>query len=92
MSQSVRAIAPAIAIVDGAPTTTSLQVAQHFGKQHEDVLKRIRVLTAETPAEFNAGNFAAVEYTDAKGERRPPTASPATASRCWPWASPAKRR
>ncbi|MGL5799389.1 MAG: Rha family transcriptional regulator [Plesiomonas sp.] len=49
-------------------TTTSIDIATIFQKRHDDVLKRIRTLECST--EFNARNFAAVEYTDAKGESR----------------------
>lgn len=65
------ASAPSVTLIEGVPTTTSNQVALHFGKAHEDVLRRIRTLTADAPADFNARNFAAVDFTDAKGERRP---------------------
>ena len=53
----------------GKPLTTSLIVAEKFGKRHGTVLRSIRNL--ETPDEFNARNFAAVDYVDAKGESRP---------------------
>ena len=52
--------------------TTSLQVAAHFGKNHKDVLRDIRVTIEKCSQEFNERNFAPVEYTDAKGERKPP--------------------
>ncbi len=60
-----------LTVIDGQPTTTSNEVAQHFGKQHQHVMERIRSLTAETPNEFNQSNFRLVETTDAKGEKRP---------------------
>lgn len=63
-----RRIAPHIAVVNGTPTTTSRDIAETFGKRHDDVLKRIRSLDC-SPV-FNARNFAGVEYTDAKGEKR----------------------
>lgn len=44
MSSSVRAIAPILAVVDGTPTTSSIDVANHFGKRHDDVLRAIRAL------------------------------------------------
>lgn len=50
-------------------TTTSLKVAEIFGRNHFDILKAIKNL--ECSPEFNACNFAAVEYLDAKGEKRP---------------------
>jgi Rha family phage regulatory protein len=47
MSQSALGLAPVLAVVDGIPTTTSVDVARHFVKPHDDVLKRIRVLASE---------------------------------------------
>jgi Rha family phage regulatory protein len=41
---------------DGRPTTTSLVVAEVFGKRHDDVLKRIRSL--DCSPEFTLRNFA----------------------------------
>lgn len=70
----MKAIAPAatpvlVELVDGQLTTTSLDVAAHFGKRHDTVLRAIRTL--DCSPEFNARNFAEVEYLDAKGEQRP---------------------
>lgn len=60
---------PDLIVVDGQITTTSLQIAEHFGKAHNLVLRTIRNL--ECSREFNQCNFAPVEYLDAKGEKRP---------------------
>ena len=49
--------------------TNSLKVAEAFGKQHKDVLRKIAHLDCST--EFNERNFALVEYVDGKGEKRP---------------------
>ena len=54
--------------------TTSLIVAEIFGKRHADVLRDIRARTEYENSEvqkFNQRNFALVEYLDAKGEARP---------------------
>lgn len=48
---------------------TTLEISNHFGKQHKDVLRAIREL--DCSEEFNRRNFALVEYTDGKGEKRP---------------------
>lgn len=48
--------------------TTSLKVAEAFGKLHKDVLRKIQTL--DCSPEFNQRNFAPVEYVDAKGEKR----------------------
>ena len=59
----------AVTLKDGHPVTTSLRVAEIFGKQHKDVLKRIANL--DCSEQFNGRNFAPVEYLDAKSEVRP---------------------
>jgi Rha family phage regulatory protein len=59
---------PRITLANGQPTTTTRDIAEAFGKRHDDVLKRMGTLGCS--GEFNARNFAAVEYIDAKGERR----------------------
>lgn len=46
----------AVTLEDGRPTTTSMIVAQVFGKRHDDVLKRIRSL--DCSREFTLRNFA----------------------------------
>lgn len=48
--------------------TTSLQVAEKFGKLHKNVIRAIKNL--DCSEEFNRLNFEPVEYTDAKGEKR----------------------
>ncbi|MDM1049364.1 Rha family transcriptional regulator [Sphingobacterium hotanense] len=51
-------------------TITSREIAEMAGKPHNDVLKSIRKM--ETAWEkVNGGNFSLVDYTDAKGEKRP---------------------
>jgi Rha family phage regulatory protein len=63
-------LAPTLAVIDGIPTTTSLDVARHFGKQHLHVMERIRALLPDLPPEHQS-NFRLVDYDDAKGEKRP---------------------
>lgn len=62
---------PAVTIVDGQPMTTSLDVAEKFEKKHQHVLEAIRKLMEDLPEAFNRSNFRLVDYTDAKGEKRP---------------------
>lgn len=74
MSQSITSNAVAIAtpdleIIEGQITTTSNQVAEHFGKRHADVIRAIRNLDA--PAEFTERNFALSEFTDSTGRVLP---------------------
>ncbi|WP_245677483.1 Rha family transcriptional regulator [Candidatus Arsenophonus triatominarum] len=47
----------------------SRDVADYFGKRHDDILKKLRNI--DSSPEFNARNFAEVNYIDAKGEKRP---------------------
>ncbi|WP_310127407.1 Rha family transcriptional regulator [Pseudomonas oryzihabitans] len=44
-----------VQVIAGQPMTTSLDVAEHFGKRHDNVIKAIRAL--EVPAEFALLNF-----------------------------------
>jgi Rha family phage regulatory protein len=59
-----------LTVIDGIPTTTSNQVAQHFGKRHERVLDAARTLIAELPADAQH-NFVLSEYTDCTGRSLP---------------------
>jgi len=65
---AVSIIAPELQIVDGQITTTSMQVAAHFGKRHDHVMRAIRNLVAEIPKD-HAPIFGEVitEYTNGKG-------------------------
>lgn len=62
------AIQPALAVVDGIPTVSSVDVARHFGKRHNDVLKAIKNLCDQLPPDY-LRNFAQVirEYSNGKG-------------------------
>lgn len=44
---------PRIVVADGQVSTTSLAVAEHFGKHHRDVLRAIQNLLSEIPSDFN---------------------------------------
>ena len=47
------------------PTTTSLQVAQAFGRRHADILRAIKAL--DCSPEFTERNYALSEYQDGSG-------------------------
>lgn len=55
-----------LAVIDGTITTTSNQVAENFGKQHKDVLRKIANL--DCSEEFSQRNFAPSEYFDERGK------------------------
>lgn len=55
--KTIATVSPvSVELIDGHPTTTSLDVAAHFGKLHKDVLKRIANL--DCSPEFTQRNFA----------------------------------
>ncbi|PSY67336.1 Rha family phage regulatory protein [Escherichia sp. 20412-1] len=60
---------PDVTIENGRAVTTSVAVAEYFGKRHDNVIQKIKTL--ECSEKFNALNFKDVTYTDAKGEKRP---------------------
>ena len=59
-----------ISNVNNKPTTTSLDVAEKFDKNHGDLLKRIRKLIDAQP-EFGAGNITPSSYTTAQNKEAP---------------------
>ncbi|MEI7727603.1 MAG: phage regulatory protein/antirepressor Ant [Bacteroidota bacterium] len=52
----------------GKDITTSLIVAEVFGKDHDKVCRDIKCL--ECSPEFNAANFGDIEYTDVRGRQQ----------------------
>lgn len=59
----------AVILKDGHAVTTSLKVAEVFGKQHKNVLQTIKTL--ECPEEFARLNFQPGFYLDANNQPRP---------------------
>jgi Rha family phage regulatory protein len=53
---------------DNKVSTTTLNVAEVFGKDHHNVIKKLESL--DCTKEFNEVNFNVVEYKDKKGELR----------------------
>ncbi|RRD43511.1 hypothetical protein EII18_02910 [Comamonadaceae bacterium OH3737_COT-264] len=60
---------PALEVINGQITTTSLQIAEHFDKRHRDVLRAVTRL--ECSPEFTERNFAPSDYTDSTGRKLP---------------------
>ena len=50
-----------VEIVNGKPSVTSLQIADVFGKNHNDVLRDIERIVSQVPENFNKRNFALIE-------------------------------
>jgi Rha family phage regulatory protein len=62
-------IAPDVRVAHGQIITTSLNIAQVFGKQHKDVLRTIKTL--DCSEEFARRNFAPTSYADSQGRQQP---------------------
>lgn len=56
--------------INASEYMTSKEISTITGKPHNDVLKAIRAME-NAWVKVNGGNFSLVEYTDAKGEKRP---------------------
>lgn len=59
-----------ITTINQDQTMTSLQIAEVTGKRHCDIMRAIRTME-DAWAKINGRKFALVDYTDAKGEKRP---------------------
>ncbi len=57
---------PHVAVINGIAKTTSLQVAEFFGKQHKNIIQRIESL--DCSAEFSSANFSAHDQKIAIGK------------------------
>lgn len=61
---------PVLKMVNGRPVVSSLDMADHFGKRHDHLLRAIQDLVRNSPESFSAPNFGAAEYVDAQGKPR----------------------
>ncbi|MBU2647856.1 Rha family transcriptional regulator [bacterium] len=68
MNMQIR-IKPNLIVVDGRVKTTSLDVAEKFGKRHTHVLRTINNL--ECSKKFTETNFGLSEYEDSTGRKLP---------------------
>jgi len=71
MCQSQNSPEPFVSLIADRPATTSLKIAEHFGKQHKNVLRDIEALIADCPANFTELNFEPSNYTDSTGRKLP---------------------
>ncbi len=53
------------------PVVSSVDVAQHFGRKHQHVLRDINKLYSNLPESFSQSNFGRAKYTDEQGKSRP---------------------
>ncbi|MEV3833518.1 Rha family phage regulatory protein [Aeromonas allosaccharophila] len=62
-------ITPVVRVFNGQAVTTSLDLAEYFGKNHRDVLRKIETL--DCSLDFIERNFALISYTDGLGRKKP---------------------
>ncbi len=62
---------PIVTIQGDHPTTNTLIIAEHFGKDHKNILQSIRALMSDCPEDFNKLNFQPIKYYDARGREKP---------------------
>ena len=62
---------PSVSLHSGRPATTSLEVAQFFGKRHDHVMRSVRDLMDNCPEKVTAPNFGVSEYIDETGRSLP---------------------
>jgi Rha family phage regulatory protein len=60
-----------VTMIDGAPMTSSLQIAKHFDKPHYDVLKIIRKVVSRTTCPVRQGNFSLSSYLNEQNKKQP---------------------
>ena len=62
---------PTLTVINGVPSVSSLDIAEHFQKRHDHVLRKIRQIISECQPEFTAPNFGVSEYVDDTGRSLP---------------------
>ena len=77
LSASVVSARPELSIHNGTVTTTSVQVAQFFGKRHDNVLRAIRVLLREGASADYLLNFEEMVVTRENPSGGTPISAPA---------------
>jgi len=60
---------PKVEVIDGRVVTTSLAIAEYFGKLHKHILRDIR--EAEVPDLFRESNFGLTYYLDQQSKKQP---------------------
>ena len=60
-----------VQINNGQAVTSSLQVAEYFGKKHQHVMEKIRKLLAELPSEWGVSNFRQSSYFNVQDKEQP---------------------
>lgn len=56
--------------LDGKPAVLSTEIARHFNKRHDHILRDIANLITQLPEMFSQPNFGAANYIDQQGKKR----------------------
>ena len=64
-------LTPIVDLVEGRPMVSSLRIAEHFGRQHRNVMRDIKRACEAVSPEFAALNFEHCDYVGANGKRYP---------------------
>jgi len=67
----MRDLTPVLSLSSGRPVVSSLNIARHFQKQHQHVLRAVAELWAKLPDDFSQSNFGLADYLDSQGKKRP---------------------
>jgi Rha family phage regulatory protein len=62
---------PLVTLHEGKLVTNTIIIAEKFDKPHSDVLKTVRTVVDDCPAQFGEGNFSLTSYYDNQGKQRP---------------------
>ena len=60
-----------VTINNDQAVTTSMKIAEYFGKKHQHVMEKIRTLLAELPSEWGVSNFRQSSYFNVQGKEQP---------------------
>ena len=60
-----------VTINNGQAVTTSMKIAEYFGKKHQHVMEKIRKLLDELPSEWGVSNFRRSSYFNVQGKEQP---------------------
>ena len=63
---------PTVTVVDGQPRVSSLDIAEKFGKRHDDVLRTIKRILSQLDEDFRLRNFAeTLQVNEQNGQKYP---------------------
>lgn len=64
-------LVPTVEIVSNRPVVSSLKIADHFGKEHKNVVRDVRKIISEVSEDFSGLNFEPCDYVGENGKQLP---------------------